>query len=299
MTTTETVDELYSSAAREKVLERDGNRFVSMTSFRRVLLDITPLKVCGVLKKAEAVIDAALEFDGRHAESLVLEIEANPERAAANPYCTENQESLKSIVRTVLASAADSLAPSMPPGWKGSPVHVSQSGRAEAALIGRIDEEYPRLRVDFESRAEARRRASAKSPPLDSAPTHLSPKQRTKRGQKDPGTNRGKAATLVATLSKHHGYDDGFCSNLDPIGSNELARRAEVGTTTAHEFFRKHFKGYDTYKAFCGVPKALGRALMALNGELRPRELHIILQEQHSTVPVFRSKTGTPGDDDD
>ena len=120
MNTTESVDSLYPSEARGKALASAGNRFVSSTRFKSTLLDVRPLDVCRVLKEANCAIDVALEFDGRHAESRLLEVEADPDKPVPNPYCAENLESLITVVRTVLSSALEELRLSMPPDWEGS-----------------------------------------------------------------------------------------------------------------------------------------------------------------------------------
>ena len=135
MNTTESVDSLYSSEARGKALVTAGNRFVSSTRFKSTVLDVRPLDVCRVLKEANSVIDVALEFDERHAKSRLLEVEADPDKPVPNPYCVENLESLKTVVRTVLSSALEELRLSMPPDWEGSQLQVSQFTAAEAALL--------------------------------------------------------------------------------------------------------------------------------------------------------------------
>src|SRR5262249_53576244 len=54
----------------------------------------------------------------------------------------------------------------------------------------------------------------------DPAPTAKKPKRSTEWG--------AARAKIIAALTKHHQYADGGCLNLEPIGNNELARKAGV-----------------------------------------------------------------------
>lgn len=293
MATTATVGDVFSSDARNLALDAAGKSFVGWAFFRHLLSDISPLGVSQELKRAGSVIDAALDFDGKAAESRLLEIDASPEAETPNPFSIENQESLRSIVRSVLSSALKQIGGSMPPEWDGSRVQVTQAAAAEAALLKRIDEEYPRRRVDFESQAKARRRASVGAVPSE-AQTSSTKQGKGKRRQ--PGSPRGKRLVLIGMLSKHQGYDDGFCSNADPIGNNELARKAKVSKRAASEFFDAYFGGHDAYKSACQDPRRLGASLKMMNGDARPREFRIEYREGCSVVPLFRAKSGTPDD---
>jgi hypothetical protein len=88
-------------------------------------------------------------------------------------------------------------------------------------------------------------------------------------------TERGDGRVkLVAALTNHHKYADGGCLNFEPVGNNELARLAEVGTATASEFFKKQFKGHSKYKAMCGNSSTLVGALKLLNQEFAPHQLY-------------------------
>jgi hypothetical protein len=88
-------------------------------------------------------------------------------------------------------------------------------------------------------------------------------------------TERGDArAKLIAALTRHHRYADGSCLNLEPIGNNELARRAEVDQATASFFFRQKFNGHGKYKAACADASVLVAALRLLNGEFPPHLLY-------------------------
>ncbi len=89
---------------------------------------------------------------------------------------------------------------------------------------------------------------------------------RTKRS-----TAKGNAAEkLIAALTLHHEYAKESCLNLEPVGSNALARKAGVGTGSASRFFANQFKGWAKYKVLCGDPKRLITALKLLNDEFRP-----------------------------
>lgn len=87
-------------------------------------------------------------------------------------------------------------------------------------------------------------------------------------------TERGEGqAKLVAALTRHHQYSDGGCLNAEPIGNNELAKLAEVSTSTASEFFKDKFHGHGKYKVLCRDSSKLVFALKILNGELAPHHL--------------------------
>jgi hypothetical protein len=93
--------------------------------------------------------------------------------------------------------------------------------------------------------------------------------------QPKKSTNRGDARVkLIANLSEHHKYDSGSVGNPEPIGNNELARTAEVGTGTASAFFTEEFGGHDQYRALCRESGALAAALKLLNGEFSPKILY-------------------------
>jgi hypothetical protein len=98
-------------------------------------------------------------------------------------------------------------------------------------------------------------------------------------GQNPPGkakrsTQRGEGrAKLIAALTKHHEYASGGCLNTKPVGNNELARLAGVSESTASDFFKKEFKGFNKYRYKCQNTGALCNALKALRGEFTPAEL--------------------------
>jgi hypothetical protein len=118
-----------------------------------------------------------------------------------------------------------------------------------------------------------------------SAPSPPSGSNKRKRS-----TERGEArAKLVAALTRHHQYADGGCLNQEPIGNNELARKARVAESTASGFFEKEFEGWATYRAVCNDLHRLLAALRLLNGEVSPRHL------QYGRTPPGE---GTSADDE-
>lgn len=87
-------------------------------------------------------------------------------------------------------------------------------------------------------------------------------------------TERGEGqAKLIAALTKHHRYADGSCLNSEPIGNNDLAKLADVSTSTASAFFKEQFHGHGKYKILCNDSGKLAMALKILNGELAPHRL--------------------------
>jgi hypothetical protein len=88
-------------------------------------------------------------------------------------------------------------------------------------------------------------------------------------------TTRGEARIkLIAVLTLHHRYADESCLRLEPIGNNELARRAGVSPSTASDFFDREFKGFERYKAICLSSGRLVAALKLLNNEFAPHLLY-------------------------
>jgi hypothetical protein len=61
---------------------------------------------------------------------------------------------------------------------------------------------------------------------------------------------------------------------LEPIGNNELARKARVAISTVSAFFKKEFQGHDKYRAACNKPGLLAASLKALRGEFSPHHLY-------------------------
>jgi hypothetical protein len=97
-------------------------------------------------------------------------------------------------------------------------------------------------------------------------PRQPTPKRSTERGE-------GRAK-LIAALTEHHKYADGSYLNLEPVGSNELARKAEVSKATASAFFKTEFQGYAKYRVICRDAGRLADSLKALNGEFSPHDLY-------------------------
>jgi hypothetical protein len=87
----------------------------------------------------------------------------------------------------------------------------------------------------------------------------VKPKRSTEKGEARP--------KLIAALIAHHQYDNGSCLNTEPIGNNDLARKAGVSDSTASAFFEKEFEGHTKYKATCKKHGMLINALKMLNNE--------------------------------
>lgn len=106
--------------------------------------------------------------------------------------------------------------------------------------------------------------------------TTVQPTRKAKRS-----TEAGEARIkIIAELTRHHQYADGGCLNLQPIGNNELARRAEVSQSTAKVFFDKEFgdengeRGHAKYRGICRNPGQLVASLKILNNEYSPHNLY-------------------------
>lgn len=128
--------------------------------------------------------------------------------------------------------------------------------------------------------------ASSPIPPIDAVEDgphgpHESPTV-TSNAKRKRSTEKGEGRMkLIAVLTKHHKYADGGCLNLEPIGSNELARAAGVAPSTASAFFDKEFLakgddggGHAKYKVLCCDPRWLTFALKVLNNEFSPHDLY-------------------------
>lgn len=94
---------------------------------------------------------------------------------------------------------------------------------------------------------------------------------------------------FIAALTKHHGYEDGSCINIEPIGCGELAKKTKVAKSTASRFFKKEFQGYKNYKVHCKTNK-IAESLKLLNKDLAP---HILLGKRAAEI------SGQPSSDND
>ena len=97
-------------------------------------------------------------------------------------------------------------------------------------------------------------------------PVATKPKRSSERGE-------GRVK-LIAALTDHHGYARGGCLNTAPIGSNELARKAQVSEATASRFFAKEFGGHAKYRRACRERWSLVKSLKCLNSEFSPVDLY-------------------------
>lgn len=102
---------------------------------------------------------------------------------------------------------------------------------------------------------------------MASAPgqTSAAPKRSTEKNEAQ--------VKLIAALTRHHGYENGSCSNFEPIASNELARQAHVAKSTASTFFKNEFDNHRAYKNACMNRTKLVAMLKLLNNEYRPHHL--------------------------
>ena len=94
---------------------------------------------------------------------------------------------------------------------------------------------------------------------------------------------------FIAALTKHHGYENGSCINVEPIGCGELAKKTKVAKSTASRFFKKEFQGYKNYKVHCKTNK-IAQSLKLLNKDLAP---HILLGKRAAEI------SGQPASDND
>ena len=78
---------------------------------------------------------------------------------------------------------------------------------------------------------------------------------------------------IIAALTLHHEYQDESCLNLEPIGGNELARKAKTGKGSVSRFFKKQFGGHGQYRAACRDKVKLAASLRLLNDEFAPKHL--------------------------
>lgn len=99
-------------------------------------------------------------------------------------------------------------------------------------------------------------------------------------------TSSGEArAKIIAALTQHHGYDNGSCTNLEPVGVNKLAQEIGVSKSTVSTFFKEQFDGHNKYKVACRIAGTLGNSLKMLNGELKPSVLFSSLGDADREIP--------------
>lgn len=88
-------------------------------------------------------------------------------------------------------------------------------------------------------------------------------------------TAKGEARTkIISALAQHHHYDNGSCLFSEPIGVNQLAGLADVGSATVSGFFNTKFNegekgGHAKYRRACRNGK-LGDSLKLLLREFPP-----------------------------
>lgn len=92
-------------------------------------------------------------------------------------------------------------------------------------------------------------------------------------------TQKGDArAKLQAALLFHHGYGSDTELVLEPIGNNELARKAEVARSSASAFIKDTFGGQTEYRRACKARTTLLARLKHLDGDYVSR-LHFREQQ--------------------
>jgi len=101
-------------------------------------------------------------------------------------------------------------------------------------------------------------------PNADEAPALKKSKRSTVKGETED--------KLIAALTMHHKYDDSSVLNYEPIGVNELGRKAKVASSTASVFFNKKFSGHGKYQQYC-INSKIGTSLKAMNEGFSPDEL--------------------------
>ena len=103
-------------------------------------------------------------------------------------------------------------------------------------------------------------------------------------------TSKGDAQTkIIGALSAYHQFDGDDCLNLEPIGNNELARLAEVSTSTVSLFIKQQFAekdasqgvGRQKYRAACSNGYRLAVAIKKIRDELTPTMLWNSLPDDH------------------
>jgi len=103
-------------------------------------------------------------------------------------------------------------------------------------------------------------------------------------------TSGGDAqALIIPALTVHHDFDGDGCQNLTPIGVNELARLAEVASSTVSLFFQRNFaseqaesgEGLRNYRRACRNDFTLSVEIRKLRGEAPSRESWNSLADNH------------------
>ncbi len=95
------------------------------------------------------------------------------------------------------------------------------------------------------------------------------------RGNSSPG---GTPPKILATLLEHHKYKSRSCLNFDPIGTRELANKADVAVGSVSTFWKDKF-GSDghpgSHVAYCRscVNGRLPLILALLNGDMPPADV--------------------------
>ncbi len=72
---------------------------------------------------------------------------------------------------------------------------------------------------------------------------------------------------IIAALNLHHQYDNGSCLKLETISNNDLAKLADVSTSTTFNFFKKYFGNHEEYRRVCCNTSKLVQVFKIFNRE--------------------------------
>lgn len=98
--------------------------------------------------------------------------------------------------------------------------------------------------------------------------------RREKVDAKAMATGGNSRAVIHAALIEHHRYQDGRCDVFEPIGVNDLAKKAGKSPASATRFFKHHFgnAGHDAYVKACLAGESLVLALRNMDPDAPLRE---------------------------
>jgi len=281
MSTAKTVSEVYSQEARARVLSEAANQSVKLADFQATLQRIRILDVCKFLKeRGRLVIDAVKAFDQEHAASRLAEVTAYPDRQVPNPYAEENRAALKATLRSVVADVVDVLGPRMPAGWAPipalnlgeSPWRALHRDSALAALEKIVDQEYPRMEVNFDLQAQAARTPTPRVVIQATGAEAQAPqrRRRPRRKGKD-GSPESSRDVFAAGLLHHHGYSRDHGPTRDPVALRAFAKEMQLSQASASRFFKREFNSYRRYRQLC-LKGDISATLARLAGETPMRE---------------------------
>jgi len=148
---------------------------------------------------------------------------------------------------------------------RGKKETKSELHRMKHASCAAIDYLLDLSRMNDERRSNTEKQQESRS---------ATPRQEKKTRRTGPGEAEPK---IIAALIAHHGYDSGLhgnISNPEPIGVNELFKRADVASGTVSKFFQAKYGNHADYKRMCHDRDTLVTSLKILNGDLTPKLLN-------------------------